>query len=79
MDIQTEQKQYPALRKKMSWIQNGCNDDIAYAPFELKKYHNHLSCLQLQKGIVVRQFFDDVGKVSHCIICIPNHLRKEVL
>ena len=56
MDIQTEQKQNPALRKAISWIQNGCNNDIIYATFELKKYHNHLFRLQIRKGIVMRQF-----------------------
>ena len=79
MDIQTEQKKDPALRKVLSWIQNGSNDDITYASFELKKYHEHLSGLQLQKGSVMRQFFDDVRKVSHYQICIPKHLRKKVL
>ena len=28
---------------------------------------------------MMRQFFDDVGKVSHYQICIPKHVRKEVL
>ena len=54
MDIQTEQQKDPALRKVISWIQNGCDDDITYASFEFKKYHKHLSRLQIQKSIVMR-------------------------
>ena len=79
MDIQTEQKKDPALRKFICWIQNGCNDDITYASFELKKYHKHLSRLQIQKEIMMHQFFDDVAKVPQYQNCIPKHLRKEVL
>ena len=109
MDVQTEQKKDPSLRKVVSWIQNGCNDEITYSSFELKKYHefykallfvivlecqfanekfflrhqkfdaSQLSRLQIQKNSVMRQFFDDVGKISHYQICIPKHLRKEVL
>ena len=33
----------------------------------------------MQKGILVRHFFDDVGKISHYQICKPKHLRKEVV
>ena len=79
IDIQTEQKKYPVLRKVMTWIQKVCTDDITYASFELKKYHKHLSRLHLQKGVVTRQFFDDVGKISHYQVCIPKHLRQEVI
>ena len=79
MDIQTEEKKDPALRRVNFWIQNGCNDDIKYASFELKNYHKHLSRLQIQKSIVMRQFFDDIENVSFYPICISNHLRKEVL
>ena len=33
----------------------------------------------MQKGILVRQFFDDVGKISPYQICVPKHLRKQVV
>ena len=33
----------------------------------------------MQKGILVRQFFDDIGKISHSQVCFPKHLRKEVI
>ena len=60
-------------------MQNGCNDDVTYASFELKKYHEHLSRLQIQKVIVMSHFFDDVGKFSLYQICIPKKLPKEML
>ena len=25
------------------------------------------------------QFFDDIGKISHSKVCVPKHLRKEVI
>ena len=79
LDIETEQNKDPVLRKVMTWIDTGCNDDLTYASLELRKYYKHLTRLQMHKGILVRQFFDDVGKISHYQICVPKHLRKEVV
>ena len=33
----------------------------------------------MHKGILVRRFSDDVGKISHYQICVPKHLRKKVV
>ena len=79
LDIETEQKKDLVLRKVMTWIDTGCNDDLTYASLELRKYYKHLTRLQMQKDILVRQFFDDVGKISHFQICVPKHLRKEIV
>ena len=65
LDIETEQKKDPVLQKVMTWIDTGCNDDLTYASLELRKYYKHLMRLQMQTVILVRQFFDDVGKISH--------------
>ena len=79
LNIQEEQKKDPVLRKVMEWIENGCTDDLTYASFELKKYYKHLMRLHIQKGILVRQFFDDIGTISHPQVCVPKHLRKQVI
>ena len=79
LNIPEEQKKDPVIIKVMEWIENGCTDDLTYASFELKKYHKHLMRLHIQKGILVRQFFDDIGEISHSQVCVPKHLRKEVI
>ena len=79
LKIPEEQKKDPVLRKVMEWIENGCTDDLTYASFELKKYHKHLMRLHIQKVILVRQFFDNIGKISHSQVCVPKHLRKKVI
>ena len=79
LNIPEEQKKDPVIRKKTEWIENGCTDDLSYASFELKKYHKHLMRLHIQKGSLMRQFFDDIGKISHSRVCVPKHLRKEVI
>ena len=79
LNIQEEQKKDPVVRKVMEWIENGCTDDLTYASFELKKYHKHLMRVHIQKGILVRQFFDDIGKTPHSQVCVPKHLRKEII
>ena len=79
LNIPEEQKKDPVIRKVMEWIQIGCTDDLTYASFELKKYHKHLMRLHIQKGILVRQFFYDIGKISHSQVCVPKHLRKEII
>ena len=33
----------------------------------------------MQKGVLVRHFFDDVGDISHYQKRVPKHLRKEVV
>ena len=79
LDIQAEQRKDPVIQKVIDWIEKGCTDDLTYASFELKKYYKHLDRLQIRKGILFRKFFDDVGKVSNLQVCIPKHLRKEVV
>ena len=37
LDFESEQKKDPVLRKVMTWIDTGCNDDLTYASLELKK------------------------------------------
>ena len=63
----------------MDWSENGCTDNLNKASFELKKYHKHLIRLHIQKWMLVRQFFDDIGKISQSQVCVPKHLRKEVI
>ena len=65
LDIETEQEKDAVLRKVMTWIDTGRNYDLTCASLELRKYYKHLTCLQMHKGNLVRQFFDDVGKISH--------------
>ena len=63
----------------MTWVETGCNDDLTYASLDLRRYYKHLTHLQMQKCILVRQCFDHVGKISHHQICVPKQLRKEVV
>ena len=35
--------------------------------------------LHIQKEILIRQFFDDIGKISHSQVCVPKYLGKEVI
>ena len=79
LDIGTEQKKDPILRKVMTWIDTGCNDDLTYASLELRKHYKHLTRQQMQKGNLVRQFFQVVGKFSLYQLCVPKLLRKEVV
>ena len=79
VDIQKEQRKDPVIRKVINWVENGCTDDLTYASFELRKYHKHLDRLQLKNGILCRNFFDDVGKISNLQVCIPKQLRDEVI
>ena len=78
VNIQEEQKKDQVIRKLMDWIENGSTDDLTYASFELKKYHKHLMRLQIHKGILMRQFFDDIGKILHSQVCVPKHLREVI-
>ena len=61
----------------MDWIEIGCTDDLTYASFELKKYHKHLMRLHIQKGILVRQYFDDIGKYHTLKFVFRNICEKK--
>ena len=63
----------------MDWIENVCTDDLTYASFELKKYNKHLMRLQINTGFLGQQLLDDIGKKSKSQVCVPKHLRKEVI
>ena len=78
LNIQEEQEKDPVIRKAMDSIENGCTDDLTYASFELRKYHKHLMRLQIHKGILMRKFFHDIGKISHSQVFVPKHLRKVI-
>ena len=79
LNIPEEQKKDPVIRKVMEWIENGCADDLTYASFELKKYHKPLMRLHIQKGILVRQFFDHIGKLSHSSLCSETFAKRSHL
>ena len=42
LDFETEQEKDPLLRNVLTWIENGCNDDLTFASLELRKYYEHL-------------------------------------
>ena len=48
VDIQTEQKRDPVLRKVIKLIDRGCHDDLTYESFEMKNYHKHIARLQVK-------------------------------
>ena len=77
--IHEELKNDAVIRNVIDWIEDACYDDLTYDSFELKKYHKHLMRLQIHKGILMRQFFDEIGKISNSQICVPKRLRKEVI
>ena len=79
IDIKTEQRKDPALRKFMPWIQNGITDDIQFVPFELKKQPwTPIAFANAKKRISVCQLLDDLGLTFHHQVCIPKLLRQEL-
>ena len=77
LNLQKEHKKDPVIRKVMDWLENGGTDDLTYVSFELKKNLKHLMRLQIQKLILMRQFFDVMCKKSQSQVCAPKHLRTK--
>jgi hypothetical protein len=62
------------------WIEKKITKpDVTYKHFELRKYAKQLPRLTIVDGILYRKFFDDTGQNYTKQLCVPVHLRQELL
>ena len=78
VDLERKQKKDEDMKQVVQWLSTGCNENLAYASYDIKKYHNNFGRLELGNGILHRKLFDDTGKLSHRQTCIPKNLKSEV-
>ena len=77
LELQQEQSKDPSIRQVMRLINTNREENMTYANHDLRKYAKHKGWLFLLIGVLYRQFFNDVGQVSHLQFCVPKQLRKE--
>lgn len=79
LNMAIEQAKDKNIRKAISWIQNGTIPDITYAGWQVQKYHKQLPRLVFENNILWRKFFDDTGNNHVKQLCVPTHLRAELM
>ena len=65
--------------KLFNGLSTGCNKNLTYVSYDIKKNHKNFERLELGNGLLYRKFFDDTGKVIHRQACIPEYFKIEVL
>ena len=78
VDIQTKLKKIQSCVKVWSGFKVDAQMTLHMHHLYWRKYHKHLSHSQIQKGILTRHFFDVFRNISYQV-CIPKHLRQELL
>ena len=78
VDLEQKQKQDEDKKQVVQWLSTGCNINLTYASYDIKKYQKNFERPELRIGIIYRKCFDDTKKLSHRQACIAKHLKSEV-
>ena len=78
-NVAAEQMKDSNLRIVKQWLENGDIPDETYTNFELRKYRKQFRRLICENSVIYRLFYDDCGRVKHKQICVPSHLRAQIL
>ena len=89
-DIELDSKNEPLDRKKekdqdsdigevKKWIKANEIPDLTYANSRLKKYAKQFNRLVIEDEVLLRNCYDDTGKIKHKHLCVPKHLWNETI
>ena len=53
--------------------------DLTYANNRLKKYAKQFNRLVIEDEVLLRNFYDNTGKIKHKQFCVPKHLWNETI
>ena len=79
LNMTVEQYKDRNLAEVIRWVNGERVPDTKYGTVELQKYLKQLPRLEIHEGVLYRKFFDDTGRNFIRQICIPKHLREELL
>ena len=78
-DLAKEQMKDKNLQTVKIWLESNSVPDLPYCNWELRKYRKQFPRLVLDNSVIYRLFYDDSGRVSLKQICVPSHLREQVV
>ena len=79
INIAKEQSKDADLQTVCKWLHIGQPTHLDYLSFTLKKYLKQINRLAIINGVLVRNFYNDTGKIEFRQICLPKHLHKEIV
>ena len=79
IDRKKEQQQDTDIEEVKKWIRTGEIPDLTYANSRLKKYAKQFNRLVIEDEVLLRNFYDDTGKIKHKQYCVPKHMWNETL
>ena len=79
LNLADEQDKDPDLLTVKNWIRDSTPVNLLHTNLSLKKYLKQLPRLTLNEYMLYRKFFDQTGNHYHLQICVPTHLRQELL
>ena len=79
INIAKEQSKDADLQTVCKWLHICQPTHLDYLSFTLKKYLKQINRLAIINGVLVRNFYNDTGKIEFRQICLPKHLHKEIV
>ena len=79
IDWVAEQAKDPIIQKVIEWRHVNQVPFKMYRTAEEEKYAQQFHRLLIRKGVLCREYYDHVGKISHYQTVVPKHLRAEIL
>ena len=79
IDRRKEQDQDSDIKEVKKWIKTNEIPELTYANSRLKKYAKQFNRLVIEDEVLLRNFYDDTGKIKHKQFCVPKHLWNETI
>ena len=79
LDRKKEKDQDSDIGEVKKWIKANEIPDLTYANSRLKKYAKQFNRLVIEDEVLLRNFYDDTGKIKHKQFCVPKHLWNETI
>ena len=79
IDRRKEQDQDSDIKEVEKWIKTNEIPELTYANSRLKKYAKLFNRLVIEDEVLLRNFYNDSGKIKHKQFCVPKHLWNETI
>ena len=76
IDRKKEQQQDTDIEEVKKWIRTGEIPDLTYANSRLKKYAKQFNRLVIEDEVLLRNFYDDTGKIKQTVLCTKRHVER---
>ena len=79
LNMQEEQRKDKDITETLTWLRRKRTPISKYLNFDLQKYRKQFKRLTVNNNVLYRQYFNHIGNISHLQLCVPKHLRTELI